>query len=212
MELLQSCDKPLVLYGVVSSMVMETIALMVVVTTVSIMSEKRKLLNSTVKFQLYACCWLSVCPSHHAIGRYTQFSNPITQHWPNDQYQLLSWVVHAIDAVRPLLWGWLINICWLHIDGLVQERCNSIANALELQQSCTKPSIRSHNTCYIARTSYYDNFNALPSWICWQNPFVGSDEQWSAESLCVWLIMSMAFWCQNDFGSLNLLSSELKCT
>ena len=29
----------------------------------------------------------------------------------------------------------------LHIDGLVQERCSSIANALELHLSCTKPSI-----------------------------------------------------------------------
>ena len=28
-----------------------------------------------------------------------------------------------------------------HIDGLVQERCNSIANALEVRLSCTNPSI-----------------------------------------------------------------------
>ena len=28
-----------------------------------------------------------------------------------------------------------------YIDGLVQERCNSIANALELRTSCTNPSI-----------------------------------------------------------------------
>ena len=30
-----------------------------------------------------------------------------------------------------------------YIDGLVQERRNSIANALELRLSCTNPSIRS---------------------------------------------------------------------
>ena len=29
----------------------------------------------------------------------------------------------------------------LYLDGLVQNRSNSIANALELLQSCTKPSI-----------------------------------------------------------------------
>ena len=29
----------------------------------------------------------------------------------------------------------------LHIDGLVQDRSNSIANAMELLQSCSKPSI-----------------------------------------------------------------------
>ena len=27
-----------------------------------------------------------------------------------------------------------------HIDGFMQERCNSIANALELRLSCTNPS------------------------------------------------------------------------
>ena len=35
------------------------------------------------------------------------------------------------------------ELCWLLIDGLVQERCNSIANALELRLSCTNPSLRS---------------------------------------------------------------------
>ena len=30
----------------------------------------------------------------------------------------------------------------LHINGLVQERCNSIANALELRFSCSHPSIQ----------------------------------------------------------------------
>ena len=33
------------------------------------------------------------------------------------------------------------TICVLHIDGLVQERCNSIADALELRISFTNPSI-----------------------------------------------------------------------
>ena len=35
---------------------------------------------------------------------------------------------------QPVAW-------WCHIDGLVQECSNSIANALELLQSCTKPSM-----------------------------------------------------------------------
>ena len=30
---------------------------------------------------------------------------------------------------------------WHHLDGLVQERRNSIANALELRLSCTNPPI-----------------------------------------------------------------------
>ena len=33
------------------------------------------------------------------------------------------------------------NSTWLYFDGLVQERRNSIANALELHLSCTNPMI-----------------------------------------------------------------------
>ena len=38
----------------------------------------------------------------------------------------------------------------LHIDGLVQDRSNSIANALELLQSCTKPSIWSATVSFLS--------------------------------------------------------------
>ena len=31
-------------------------------------------------------------------------------------------------------------LLWRHIDGLAQECCNSIASAMELLQSCVKPS------------------------------------------------------------------------
>ena len=37
----------------------------------------------------------------------------------------------------------------LHTDGLVQDCSNSIANALELLQSCTKPSISRLNRCSV---------------------------------------------------------------
>ena len=33
----------------------------------------------------------------------------------------------------------MLPICHIYIDGLVQERRNSIANALELRLSCTDP-------------------------------------------------------------------------
>ena len=65
------------------------------------------------------------------------------------------------------LWLYLfrapISIC--HIDGLVQERHNSIANALELRLSCTNPSIwytasslltfnlKAYHVCAIRKTS-----------------------------------------------------------
>ena len=36
---------------------------------------------------------------------------------------------------------WYLRLSDIHIDGLVEERRNSIANALELRLSCSKPSI-----------------------------------------------------------------------
>ena len=39
---------------------------------------------------------------------------------------------------HPFCWG--LNMLTAQIDGLVQDCSNSIANALELLQSCTKPS------------------------------------------------------------------------
>ena len=37
---------------------------------------------------------------------------------------------------------------YIHIDGLVQERCNSSALAMELRLSCTNPSISSWDACW----------------------------------------------------------------
>ena len=48
-----------------------------------------------------------------------------------------------------LSWSWFWWVQWyhnLHFDGLVQERCNSIANALELHLSCTNSLIFLGNT------------------------------------------------------------------
>ena len=42
----------------------------------------------------------------------------------------------------------------LYIDGLVQERCNSIANALELRLSSTNPWICSLQTCEISHRTF----------------------------------------------------------
>ena len=43
-------------------------------------------------------------------------------------------------------WPFVSGMHWwpVYFDGLVQERCNSIANALELRLSCTNPSIFPH--------------------------------------------------------------------
>ena len=46
-----------------------------------------------------------------------------------------------------------------HIDGLVHERCNFIANALELYLSCTNPLILP------CGHFYYHGLTLIPAWI-----------------------------------------------
>ena len=61
--------------------------------------------------------------------------------WPQQKYEFSNWkivvckVVMSRSVSQPIL--------KIHFDGLVQERRNSIANALELHLSCTKPSLYS---------------------------------------------------------------------
>ena len=64
--------------------------------------------------------------------------------WPQQKYEFSNWkivvckVVMSRSVSQPIL--------KIHFDGLVQERRNSIANALELHLSCTKPSLYSTAT------------------------------------------------------------------
>ena len=56
---------------------------------------------------------------------------------------------HTVKAEPPHPWAGSVYYIWvpnlsslcLHIDGLMQKRCNSIADALELHLFCIKPSI-----------------------------------------------------------------------
>ena len=38
-------------------------------------------------------------------------------------------------------YSFVSSCCWINIDGLVKDRGDSIAKALELQQSCISPSV-----------------------------------------------------------------------
>ena len=54
--------------------------------------------------------------------------------------------------------------CWYnhnHIDGLVQERCNSIANTLELHLSCINPSIYNCTTAFIWSYHFCCSYNQM---------------------------------------------------
>ena len=58
------------------------------------------------------------------------------------------------------------NFPFIHqIDGLVQERCNSIANALELHLSCTNPS----GWCHSKLHSDYQEAALLPKSSPWES-------------------------------------------
>ena len=46
-----------------------------------------------------------------------------------------------MQILMPIVAHVTIWVSWKYLDGLVQDCSNSIANALELLQSCTKPSI-----------------------------------------------------------------------
>ena len=53
------------------------------------------------------------------------------------------WFYEALfhTIISPLTGVRIMVHSWYHINGLMPERCNSIANTLELRLSCTKPSI-----------------------------------------------------------------------
>ena len=57
-------------------------------------------------------------------------------------------------------WPLYQQVCnWLHFNGLVQERRNSIANALELRLSCANPSI-------YGCISIYKKNKTVQWWLC----------------------------------------------
>ena len=49
----------------------------------------------------------------------------------------------------------------LYIEGSMQERCNSIANALELHLSCTNPSIRNWACCHWIRIALRKDYTVI---------------------------------------------------
>ena len=76
--------------------------------------------------------WLSICrtpttPSPVKMALYLYLSRWVL----GELWHVNYWV----GATSPIVSQ------WLHIDGLVQKRRNSIANALELCLTCTNPSI-----------------------------------------------------------------------
>ena len=65
-------------------------------------------------------------------------------------------------CIKMILLTWVSISTKLHIDGLVQERCNSIANALELRLSCTNPSICAALEINHELLTKFDYFNCWP--------------------------------------------------
>ena len=74
---------------------------------------------------------------------------------------LVHWRIYAslgLNELTPLrINNPLIHHSKINIHGLVQERCNSVANTLELRLSCTNPSICSDHTFLNKPTQKTDN-------------------------------------------------------
>ena len=52
-----------------------------------------------------------------------------------------SWYQGLLTNYAYFIEKWSLKHMYVYIDGLVQERCNSSALAMELRLSCTNPSI-----------------------------------------------------------------------
>ena len=80
--------------------------------------------------------------------------------------------------------------CWNYSDGLMQERRNSIANALELRLSCINPSTISYNfnqvTAIHLQFRYHPIFIRVAlTWVKWLGVTTGTP---------VWPIVSISSW------------------
>ena len=98
----------------------------------------------------------------------------------------------------------MVHVYWLrkyHINGLVQERCNSIADALELHLNCTNPSI------WVTSITHFK-----PFW-CWDWNIPGKSIPWQ---LIPWLLASPSQQppvCVSyiDHGSVQCITSISSC-
>ena len=81
-----------------------------------------------------------------------------------------------------------------NIEGLAQERRNSIANALDLRLFCTNPSIYYHpilqsaisshgNSCQVSSLASYTNSDSISNYLAWPPPIIN---QVDTHHLLVW--------------------------
>ena len=93
---------------------------------------------------------------------------------------------HGFTEIIPNEWHRMVQVClpnfsqgrhhYLQIDGLMQERRNCIAHALELRLSCTNPSklCRQHNPIHImvvgSPSPCPDTILHNATFFCWRSP------------------------------------------
>ena len=90
--------------------------------------------NTLGKLGQYYYCWWPDSFCHQCISSYDIG-------WGQFRYYWLPWVCKIIARYICIRNVSMSTQCEIHIDGLEQERHNSIANALELRLSCTNPSL-----------------------------------------------------------------------
>ena len=105
-------------------------------------------LNSMNTGQTWDNLWLLWQQDNPGINKQTYYTvsdrylSCLDHYWYMWRNLSIYWPLWIYFRKHRNIWGFSI-ICqnWYQIDGLVQERRNSIANALELHLSCTKPLI-----------------------------------------------------------------------
>ena len=129
---------------------------------------------------------------------------PAGKHAHIDDHSVLTLFVWQLRRINPVFY---MMITCLDIDGLVQERCNSIVNALELHLSCTNPSI-----CYQQRISqmlYDKKYKSCKSMCC---PYMKDGDLFFFFPFLFYIsLMKVNDWSRSQFCTCHDSSTVVTC-
>ena len=113
------------------------------------------------------------------------------------------WVNHICEGAKLDKCGW--NYCKKrNIDGLVQERRNSIADAMELRLSCINPSV-----WYLRRTFLVLHMESSPQTLY---AFSTSQETWSCLYTVYFTVLYLTHWGQDKMAAISKKTFPNACS
>ena len=120
--------------------------------------------------------------------------------WMKAQKLRLRWQKHHIVAANRGVgfceYVYTFTPYWKHIDGLVQDCSNSSAYALELLQSCTKPSIYQSNNMSALKTIWHHLIFIKKLWNGWlyisRNIWMYSDDFSRQKGSISWILLKIS--------------------